>query len=405
MIITKKKVCKDFILNLISSLVITIVLQLLVYPILSQEITPEKFGSLLTLIGMTNALAATFGNSLNNIRLLRQEQSYINKYCDYWVILKKVIFITAMCMILTILIFNGQVNFIESIILIIATVLTMLRGYMNVYYRVQLDYIKISSHFIIAALGYIVGLGIFKIIPFWPIVFCTGELFAFIYAYNNTEFKREKYVKSSFYVEIKKDYIQLSMSNLVANMLLYLDRLLINPILGPANVVIFFVSSIVGKTVGIALNPLASIVLSYISKMKANTTKILFTRLSLISIVMGTVIYIITIPMSPIIVSILYPESLLEAKQYFNIANLSSIVMICGSLINPIVLKNVPMWWQNIIQLIYAGVYVGGSLILLKSFGLIGFCYVGLSANIIRLILIESIGYYYIFIKDNNDKI
>lgn len=394
--ITKKKVIKDLSLNMIGYFLLTGITQLIVYPFISSKVSTIQFGSVLTLMGIANALTGVFGISLNNIKLIKQDYYIENKFKDFRVLINRIIVYTLISMMLVTILFYKQLNIIESIILNIATVFLMLRSYMNSYYRVNLDYVRIIKHLGLTGLGYLLGLSIFNYIGVWPIIFCMGEIFAFIYAYRTTDFKLETKVKSDKFDEVKKDFIQLSTSNFIANSILYLDRILINPILGASNVALYYIASVVGKTIGIVMNPITSILLTYLAKMKDKNSKNAFYILSSASIIMGLVIYLISIPMTPIIVKILYPGDYLSAKPYFNFANLSVIIMICGTIINPLLLKNAPIWWQNIIQIVYCILYLGGSIVLMIKWGVYGFCIAGILANSVKFIMMEIVAYHYI---------
>jgi O-antigen/teichoic acid export membrane protein len=393
--ITKIKIIKDLFLNIIGSFILTGILQLLVYPFMSSQMSTDRFGSLLTLMGLSNAIGSIFGGSLNNIKLINQHNYEKNDFKDFYILLNRVLGLSLISNISIVLIYRNQIGLIEAVCLIISTLLLVLRNYMNVYYRINLDYNRIIIHIFITAVGYIIGLALFRVLGIWSVTFFSGELMAFIYAYKTTDFKIEKNIKSNRFNKVNKELIQLVSSNSISNLLLYLDRVIINPILGPVDVALYYIASLVGKTVGIILNPMASIILTYLSKINNISRRKIFYTLSITSIVMGTIIYIISIPITPVIIKILYASDFIEAQKYFNLANLSVILMICGSLINPILLKSAPMFWQNIIQIIYSMLYLGLSIVLMIRYELYGFCIAGIISNFIRFLLIEAIGYYY----------
>lgn len=396
--ISIKKISSDLILNIIASFIMTGVSQIVVYPFLSNKLGSMAFGSLLTLMGLSNAIGVIFGNSLNNIKLLKQHQyEESDKKGDF----KRLLLISQSIIIISIIIvsiiFKKQISIIESILLIIVTIFTMYRGYMNVYYRIDLNYRNILMHMTITALGYLIGILVYRLIRVWPIVFLCGELAAFIFALLTTRYRLESYERTLFYNETKKDFIQLALSNTMANLLLYLDRLLINPILGAVNVSVYFIASIVGKTLGIVLQPVSSIILTYISKVeKVDKRKLFVIMVSLITL-FGAISYILSIPITPIITKILYKDSYLEAKPFFNIANLSVILMIVGNLVQPIILRYCAIIWQSIVQGVYTIIYLFLVIILMSNYGLMGFCVGAVIANLIRLIMFLVLGYIYVF--------
>lgn len=396
--ITKLKIMKDLSLNIIGSFIMTGITQIIIYPFLSNRLGEIAFGSLLTLMGLSNAIGVIFGSALNNIRLLKQHKyEKINNNGDFkiLILISQVLIITSI--ITASIIFKDQITIIESVALILVTIFTMYRGYMNVYYRVDLNYTYIVLHMTITAVGYIVGTLVFRFIRVWPVVFLCGEIFAFIFAFLTTNFKDESIKKTVLYNETKKDFTQLVFSNTMANLLLYLDRLIINPILGAVNVSIYFVASIVGKTLGIVLQPLSSIVLTYISKVEKINKRKLFTIIVSVIILFGGISYMLSIPITPIIIKLLYRDSYLQAKPFYNISNLSVILMIMGNLTQPMILKYCPIIWQSIVQGIYTTIYLVLVIILMNKYGLMGFCIGSVIANLIRLSIFLILGYIYIF--------
>lgn len=397
----RKKIYLDIFLNIISSLLITAVSQLVVYPILSNEFSAEKFGSILTLMGLSNAIAVIFGGTLNNIRLLRHGK-YVEEKCDgdYYYILRITQVLTIITMAVGIIFFRNQITLIESIFLIILTSLTMLRSYMNVYYRINLNYKLIMIHMLAAAVGYILGIPLLKLTQLWPVIFLSGELIAFVFALKTTKFFSEPKIKTSLLNKTVSDSIQLLTSNFMGNILVYLDRLIINPVLGATSVSIYFVASMLGKTAGIVLKPISGVLLSYLARAKENNSKKIYLNMMIIIFLSGIVSILLFIPATPIVTKILYPKSLVQAAPYFFLANLASILSIMGSLLQPVVLKYCPLWWQIVIQIIYTIIYVAGGVGLMISMGLYGFCIAAVAANLSRYVLIALIGYYYIIYKN-----
>lgn len=60
----------DFLLNIVANLIFTVSSQIVVYPIISKNISEASFGTLLTVMGISNAIGVIFGGSLSQIRLL-----------------------------------------------------------------------------------------------------------------------------------------------------------------------------------------------------------------------------------------------------------------------------------------------------------------------------------------------
>jgi O-antigen/teichoic acid export membrane protein len=391
-------ILKDLMLNIIGMFFVTGILQLVVYPFLSRQVEPSNFGTILTVIGIGNALAVIFGSSLTNVKLLTQNE-YVNelKFKDFKALVLKSILLIVPIMTAVSILYSKQSSVIGIILVNVITILIMLRAYMVSYYRIELNYKLILYHLIITGLGYLFGILLYSVVKYWEVVFLSGEITAFIFAYKTTKYKNEEYKTSQLYKKTQNEYIQLIASSAITNVMVYIDRILINPILGAASVAIFFIASLMGKTLGLVLQPLASIILTYISKDLKIDKKKLFMYYSIVITVSGIFLYILSIVFTPTLIKLLYPQSFNDVKDYLNIANLGAIISILGSLIQPFLLKYCPLWWQPTIEILYGTIYILGGIVLMSFMQLYGFCLISVIANLIRLLGLLLVGIYYIY--------
>jgi hypothetical protein len=70
----KRKVITDIVQNLLSAFIPLGLLQLVILPSVSKSIGGDKYGLVLTLVALLNTVPASFGNALNNIRLLKDDE-------------------------------------------------------------------------------------------------------------------------------------------------------------------------------------------------------------------------------------------------------------------------------------------------------------------------------------------
>ena len=84
----KNGVVGNMILNIIAGAVSVCSLQLIILPYLGRVMEETTYGLVVTLLSILNIIPATFGNSLNNIRLLyRKDYEQNNIVGDFNVIL------------------------------------------------------------------------------------------------------------------------------------------------------------------------------------------------------------------------------------------------------------------------------------------------------------------------------
>lgn len=396
-IFSRLDIIKNMLMDLSGNIAFTCVTQLIIYPLLSSEISIEKFGTLLTLTAISNLVGVIFGGSINNIRLIREQEYRDNAYeGDFRIIVEYSAIFTALGMFIGLFIFRDQVYFIHWIIFPLISVFSMLRSYMSIEYRLNLNYKKVMQHAFSTCLGYIAGIPLFLLTREWALIFLMGEVFAFVFASVTTRFFFETRKKTVFFRNTLKDTIQLMLSNLMVNFLTYLDRLLINPVMGPANVSIYFVASMVGKSTGIILQPVTSVALSYIANSPPKHAQLWYFGTNLGALFCGIIAFIVSIPLSPIVIGMLYPNSISDASSYFIVANSSTILSTVASLFQPVILRHCPISWQMGIQFVFSFIYIVLGYFLMLSDGLYGFCVGSIVAQTVRILMLIGVGYYYI---------
>jgi hypothetical protein len=109
--------------------------------------------------------------------------------------------------------------------------------------------------------------------------------------------------------------------------------------------------------------------------------------------IVGLVVFtLFSIVLSPWLTGIFYPTLVDSARPYIFIANLAAIVSVSTGLIRPAVLKFAPTSWQLPISIVYGIIYFGFGYIALTQWGLMGFCYAILVANVLNFVILYLAG-------------
>lgn len=401
-----KRIANDVFLSVISMGISTGILQIIIYPLISSYTSIEEFGLLLTTMGLVNVIAVVFGGSLNNTQLI--DKRYYNSDNSFFGDFKRVFFtwqplIVALTFLILLLPFFS-LSWVKIAQIIILVVLTTARSYLPVLWRLQLSYDRILWHSMITSIGYILGSVIFIELPIigWPSIFIIGEFFSLLYLLVKTQFIHYSLSKSDNYKRINKDYISLLSSNIVANTLTYFDRFILQGLMGAEEVSIFFAASIFGKLSSLILQPISGVMLSYLSRKDDKEKKKYFSLFLLLSVSSGVLLFLISLILSPIMVKILYPTLYTESIKIMTLSNLSVIILIVGSLLQPIILKFSKLYWQNVVQTIYAISFASLGYFLTMKYQLVGFVVASLTSNIIRFCLFAIVGYISIW-REKND--
>lgn len=391
----KNKIIKnasfDMLLNIIATVIPILVLQFILLPIISRYYSDANYGIMITLISLVTLFVQSFGGSLSNTRLLtdnKYKEEGVNG--DFNLILIIVTIISIFGIIIGTIYYENTINIINILLIILFSTFQLLRRYFVVAFRLVINYKYILINNIILIIGYLIGMGIFFITKKWQFIYIVGELFALIYVVLKSDLIKEPIKKTKFFKETNKYNLAIIVSSFFGTALVQMDKLILFPLLGPAMVTIYFVSSLFGKTMSLLITPISNVILTYISKMKKfhiNYFKIML----FLSIILGIISYFIIILFSRPILGILYPQYVDAAMNLIYITTLTAIITMISSVLNPIIMKFRNINWQIIINVVNFLIYIILAIILVNLYNIIGFCVAALIAALSKLIFIIGI--------------
>ena len=385
--VRKKKFISDALLNLIACFIPVVVLQMIIYPILSRNMSDVNYGLMITIYSFISLIGGTLGSELNNLRLLKAEiytdkkiSGDFNLLICYGVVIVVLLMIGTSCI-------EGDLKFSNTCFSIIITMAIMLDDYLSVEFRLALNYRSILMNYIVGAVGYLIGLGLFYITSYWECIFLCGEIMRLIYLIFQTSLLREPIKKTELFKETVTDSLFLDIAGAFLRAMTYADKIILYPILGGTAVSIYYTATLFGKIISMGLNPLTSVLLSYlvtIKKLKKNVFRLSLLGGSIVCM-MG---YFICVAISRPVLEILFPQWVDEAMRYVPMTTLGVSIYALCIVLTPFVLKCCSIYWQIIINGAGLIVFVSLSYFLSKVYGLMGFCIGVTCSYMVRLILL-----------------
>ena len=379
----KKVFIMDSVKTIIGTLLIALGLQFLAYPIINQRVGNEAFGSILTIYTIITITSVVLGNTLNNIRLINMNLYKSNHY--YWKfvsILLISILIESIALIIVFLYFFN-LNTIDIIFLILLNILMCL--------RMTLKYNQILYIALIQFLGLLIGLFLYYLIQNWIVCFITSELFATIY----TLVKLRGLTIGEYQSEdnnVVKDYVMLLSTNSLNNLNLYLDRLILLPIIGGTAVTISFLSTFIGKMLATFLYPINNVVLSYISVNESDNIKKQYLKTNLFAIAALCLVMIICYPITLIIVSLLYNIDSSLYSKFIILGNIGVLFNAVSIMIQTLNTKHASITLQANYMTLHTITFIFITILMTIAFGLNGFFWTTLFSNIIKYVILNIIG-------------
>lgn len=213
--------------------------------------------------------------------------------------------------------------------------------------------------------------------------FAKGSVFK-----KDTEFSKESFK------EVFKVVIVLIITDIISNIVFNGDRLVLKIFIDGTAVTVYYIASLLGKTVSLISTPLNSVIIGYLAKYKGNLNlkfMNLVTVFSLAAVVIGTLLCTIA---SHILIYILYPQNYHEVKQFFIIANMAQVFYFVTNVITVILLRFSKARYQLYINVVYAAAFCAICIpVTLYLADMWAFCIALLVVCILRMAVSLFLGY------------
>ncbi len=175
-------------------------------------------------------------------------------------------------------------------------------------------------------------------------------------------------------------------TNLMSNAIFNGDRLLLQLFDGGKSVTIYYLSSLIGKTMSLITTPLNSVIIGYLVRYKGKFNKKMVHGLMATSLGVVVLCTVISVIGSHIIIYILYPNNYQEVKMFFWIANLTQVLYFVTNIITTVLLRMAEANCQFVINIIYMAAFLVLCIPGTMMYGISGFCITLLCANLVRYI-------------------
>lgn len=379
---------KDFGLRISASVLTTFANQIVLLPMLASMFSSSEYGTLLTIVGVKNIISGTLGNSLYSTRLVVNEKYETEKkHGDFNRIIIISSFTSVLAMIITMIIM-GSADALTIGFLGLITAIYTFNAYASVWYTVKLEFKKGLFHSITVSVGTLIGVGLVYLTHFWPVAYLCSALAGTFFIFTQTGILSEGKGTTPLLNSTLSKWFILIATTLLTNLVTYLDRLILYPLIGSEAVAIYSTASYFGKAVSIIAMPIASVMLGYYAQ---KNFKMDLKRYWTINGACGLVLVafaLFSMVAGHWVTGLLFPSLVEDASPYIFIANMSAATAAIVQIVQAASLKYAKTYWQIVIQLVYLGVYFFFGVIWMKSAGLMGFCYASITAIAIRLAML-----------------
>lgn len=368
--IRAKDFIKDMFANTFSFGIYIIAQQIILMPIMATMLNQQDYANYIIYISVFSLITNVLGSELGIVRQVRKDQENGSDYNRILLILMPVIIGIS---IIALYLLNYGI--IDIIFFAITIIFANIRLYSASYFRMKKDFKKVLLQNIIYFIGIVIGLLLYKYISLVWIPTLLAELGALIYSLFNTDITKKGIKKTETNKIILGTFINFGVISLLVNGIVYFDKILIYPILGDIAVTLYYSTSAMSKVVNLIVNPLYSVILSWLKDNDNNfKTKILsLTIKSNIPMLIGT--FIISLPLTYISLKILYPQYFEPAKFLIIPVCIGLAFSVVSSLVKAILLKYMESKKLVKAYVIYFIIFIISATMMSKLMGLAGFAY------------------------------
>ena len=399
-----KKTAGDFLLRISSSVLTTLANQVVLLPLLAYIFDEAEYGLILTLFGIKNIISGTLGNSLYSTRLIvnaRYDEE--GKTGDFNLLITIAALLSAVAVVAASFFFKG-VSPVIWLLLVPVVMIYTLNAYLTVWYPVKLQFKKSFVHSMVVSVGTLIGAALVYFTKLWPLAYLASGVAGLCFILAKTKIFSEGFKKTDLMGVTVGKWSVLIVTTLLVNVVTYLDRLILYPLLGAEAVSTFSTASYFGKALSVVAMPVASVMLGYYAQrnFKMNTKR--FWTINGVCLLMLVAFAGFSLLLGKPVTGLLFPKLIDDAAPYVFIANVSCAVAALVQIVQSAAMRYAKTYWQLVIQIVYFVIYFGVGLIMIKTNGLMGFCIASLIANCSRMVLQLAIGHFAVGGNNDSDK-
>lgn len=395
----RKKFIFDVGINLFSTGLNILVLQLVIHPMIARLIDETAYGEMQSVMSIVYIIAGTLGSSLCTSRLI-QDYNYTEKNIsgDFKVLFFVELLVVFILMPIILKVYVEGIDITSVILITCVALLNFTCNYLVVGLRLSLNYRGIFIERFLGVIGYIIGFFCFCVTYRWEFVFICGSVIQSIYCIKVTKIFDEPFLKTELFKPTSRIQASLFVADILNKGLVYFDKLILFPLFGGTVVSIYYTANVLGKLILQVTEPIANVILSYLSK----KNKISFSLWKMVLLMTGLgcgLMYFVVVFISPSILNLFYPQWAEEALKLVPIVTVSLTISSFISIIYPLVLKSMAVHKQIIINGVSLMCYVLFCLSWYRGYGVYGCCVALLLSYIIKLILMMGLCYWELHIN------
>lgn len=372
----KKQFYFDVIVNMMAFGIYIGAFHLVMMPYLANVLPVATNARLLTYIMFNNILSLSLGNELGILYLILEgRRPGLHNLQD----IRRLLKLTNAGVAVGMLILLALLGFspLEVVVLSLVTVMTNQRLYLQNFLKQQKNFKAIgvgNLFYLIGVVAAIILLNVYSVIFWLPLLL--SEVLSLASLYPLTRDSRAVPAgKSPYHKDAAKEYRELIWATLLTNIPNYTDKLLVLPLLGSVAMSAYYAGTVLSKMLFLLVNPVNSVLLAWLSSDRETKDKdVIRIQLRVNLLILGLLI-LTGIPMTYIMVRILYQQFLPQVASILFPLALISAFAIASSLLRVVFLRYYDLKYLKFINMLQIIVFLILPPLGATWLGLSGFAY------------------------------
>lgn len=392
-----KRLLGDSLWSIFGLVLMNAVAQIVVFPLYARRFGEIGYGDLQYLMAYVNIFTVSVGCAANYARMTAPEGERAQNAGDYNLFLLLVALL-GLPLTLTVRRFGGVMMDTPTYVCYYLLFVAMaFRYYADVAYKITLDYRRYFGYYLAVAVGYGLGAVLVFQTGIWPLGLLVGEAFGVLMAYITCkQLNRRALSLSPTWRRTFSLIATLFVAEGVANLILNVDRILLKLLLGASAVTVYYLATLLGKTMSLVAVPLNGVIIGYLVRYDGKLTHRAMRGVAWVSaamVLLGTLVCALG---GYLMLFILYPAEYAAVHRFLWLGSLAQVLYFTTSMIMVVLIRFAKKTYQIYINAVFGVAFLGLGVPATLLFGLWGFAVAMVLAAFLRWCAALCFGFYHV---------
>ena len=387
----------DSIWSLFGLVLMNAMAQIAVYPLLARQFGEVRYGEIQYLMAYVNIITVSVGCACNLARMTSPAEERMQNGGDYNLFLLGVCLLGVPFVLLVCRFGGVAMTTAEQLTYYLLFVAMAFRYYADVAFKLTLNYRRYFLYYLCICLGYGVGAFLAWKTGIWPLAILTGEAAGIVFAYVRGSALRARALKPSpAFRRTVRAILTLFVAEGIANLIFNVDRLLLKFLIGATAVTVYYLATLVGKTMSLVTGPLNGVLIGYLSRYEGNLSRRAMRWIFIGALIAIGVFTGVCVVGGYLMLLLLYPDQLHMVKEFLFVGSLAQVIYFTTGMVTVILIRFAKKTYQIYINAAFGISFFGVGIPATVLFGIWGFAVAMVIASATRFAVAMALGFRWV---------